>query len=63
MKASLCPSREARSILTGTGSSACRKFDRPALLNGGGQPSIPPIPARKSSMIVRVAMALPIVGA
>ena len=61
-----------RPIFTNIRFSDCRKFDRrgdlwpfppsapnPALLNGSGPPPTPSIPARRSSRIARVAMALP----
>jgi hypothetical protein len=63
-------------IPTSTLSSACRKFDRagglwlsppaapnPALLNGGGPAPMPSIPVCRSSKIVRVVMALQMLGA
>lgn len=40
-------------------SSACKNRDRSALAEGAGPPVMPSIPARRSAMIARVAMALP----
>ena len=41
-------------------SSACKNCERSALVKGGGPPIPSPIPARKSAMIARVAIAGPI---
>ena len=47
---------------TSASSSACRNRERSALANGAGPPTMSP-PARKSAMIARVAMALPMLAA
>lgn len=52
-----------RPIPTSTRSNACKNRDRSALRNGGGPPPTPSIPARRSSMMARVAMALPMLAA
>ncbi len=45
---------------TSASSSACRNRERSAFVNGAGPPVMPSAPTRKSAMIARVAMALPI---
>jgi hypothetical protein len=46
--------------LTKASSSACKNRERPAFAKGAGPPVMPSIPARRSAMMARVAMALPI---
>lgn len=46
-------------ILTNASSSACKNLDRSAFANGAGPPVMPSMPARRSAIMARVAMAPP----
>jgi hypothetical protein len=57
--ASLLNTLNPNPILTNASSSACKNRDRSALAKGAGPPPTPSIPARRSAMMARVAMAPP----